>query len=52
MAIEGSPIVVKETEWKGEELEELKQRMLVHEHQLIVEAAAKVTQEIVEDRGT
>ncbi|KAI0405793.1 formyl transferase [Xylaria palmicola] len=48
----GAPIVVKEIEWKGEELEELKERMHSHEHELIVEATAKVVQEIVEGRGT
>ncbi|KAI1636241.1 phosphoribosylglycinamide formyltransferase [Biscogniauxia mediterranea] len=47
----GEPIVVKEIEWKGEGLEELKERMHVHEHELIVKAAAKVTQEILERRG-
>ncbi|KAI0117421.1 phosphoribosylglycinamide formyltransferase [Daldinia grandis] len=48
----GTPILVKEIEWKGEELEELKARMHVHEHELIVKATAKVVQEIVESRGT
>ncbi|KAK6820603.1 hypothetical protein PG990_012589 [Apiospora arundinis] len=47
----GAPIEVKEIEWKGEELEELKERMHVHEHELIVKATAKVVQEIVEGRG-
>jgi folate-dependent phosphoribosylglycinamide formyltransferase PurN len=42
--------MVKEIEWEGEELEELKERMHSHEHELIVEATAKVAQEIVEGR--
>ncbi|KAG5982462.1 hypothetical protein E4U55_001865 [Claviceps digitariae] len=48
----GAPIVVQEIEWKGEGLEELKERMHVHEHELIVKAATKVVQEIVEGRAT
>ncbi|RFU76572.1 phosphoribosylglycinamide formyltransferase [Trichoderma arundinaceum] len=48
----GAPILVKEIEWKGEELEELKERIHVHEHELIVKATAKVVQEILEGRGT
>lgn len=47
----GAPIVVKEIPWEGEELEQLKEKMHVHEHKLIVEATAKVAQEIVESRG-
>lgn len=47
----GEPILVQEIEWKGEELEELKERIHVHEHQLIVKAAAKVVQEIVGARA-
>jgi Formyl transferase len=46
----GAPIMVKEIEWEGEELEELKERMHFHEHELIVKATAKVAQEIVEGR--
>ena len=46
----GAPIMVKEIEWEGEELEELKERMHLHEHELIVKATAKVAQEIVECR--
>jgi len=42
--------MVKEIEWEGEELEELKERMHFHEHELIVKATAKVAQEIVEGR--
>ncbi|GAP87763.1 putative phosphoribosylglycinamide formyltransferase [Rosellinia necatrix] len=47
----GTPIMVEEIEWKGEGLEELKQRMHVLEHELIVKATAKVVQGIVEGRG-
>lgn len=47
----GAPILIKEIEWKGEELAELKERIHVHEHELIVKATAKVAQEIVESRG-
>lgn len=46
----GAPIVVKEVEWKGEELEEFKDRIHSHEHKLIVKATAQVAQEIVEGR--
>ena len=46
----GAPIMVKEIEWEGEELEELKERMHLHEHELIVKATAKVAQEMVEGR--
>lgn len=48
----GAPILVKEIEWEGEGLEDLKERIHVHEHELIVKATAKVAQEIVECRGT
>ncbi len=48
----GAPILVKEIEWKGEGLEELKERMHIHEHELIVKATGMVTQEILEGRGT
>lgn len=47
----GEPIVVQEIEWRGEELDQFKERMHVHEHELIVKAAAKVAQEIVDSRG-
>lgn len=46
----GAPILVKEVEWKGEELDEFKERMHGHEHELIVQATAEVSQEIVEGR--
>ena len=48
----GAPILIKEIEWRGEGLEELKERIHVHEHELIVKATAKVAQEIVEGRAT
>ncbi|KAI0180397.1 phosphoribosylglycinamide formyltransferase [Hypoxylon sp. FL1284] len=48
----GTPIVIKEIEWKGEELDEFKERVHSHEHELIVEATGKVVQEIVESRPT
>lgn len=48
----GTPIVVKEIELRGEELEGLKERMHLHEHELIVKATTKVEQEIMEGRGT
>jgi len=48
----GTPIVVKEIEWRGEELEGLKEIMHLHEHELIVKATTKVAQEIMEGRGT
>lgn len=47
----GAPILVQEIEWKGEELEELKERIHVHEHELIVKATAMVVKEIVKSRG-
>ena len=46
----GAPIMVKEIEWEGEELEELRERIHCHEHELIVKATAKVAQEIVQGR--
>lgn len=46
----GAPILVKEIEWHGEELEQLKERIHVHEHELIVKAAAKVVQDILDSR--
>ncbi|KAL6906902.1 formyl transferase [Trichoderma evansii] len=47
----GDPIIVKEIPWEGEGLEELKEKIHGHEHELIVKATAKVAQEIVESRG-
>ena len=48
----GAPILIQEIEWKGEELEELQERIHGYEHELIVKAAAKVTQEILDGRGS
>ncbi|KAK4182300.1 formyl transferase [Podospora australis] len=48
----GEPILVREIECReGEELSELEQRIHSHEHELIVEAAAKVTKEIQRKKG-
>ncbi|KAK2598179.1 Bifunctional purine biosynthetic protein ADE5,7 [Conoideocrella luteorostrata] len=43
----GEPIMVQEVEWRGEGLEELKEKMHSHEHELIVKSTAKVVQEIL-----
>jgi phosphoribosylglycinamide formyltransferase len=48
----GTPILVKEIEWKGEGLEEYKEKVHSHEHELIVNATAKVAQETVQRRGS
>jgi phosphoribosylglycinamide formyltransferase len=42
--------MVQEIEWQGEELAELEERIHSHEHELIVKAAAKVVEEILEER--
>ncbi|KAK8932399.1 hypothetical protein H634G_04866 [Metarhizium anisopliae BRIP 53293] len=47
----GTPIVVEEIEWKGETLEELKDKIHSCEHKLIVDATAKVVDEILEGRA-
>ncbi|KID91893.1 phosphoribosylglycinamide formyltransferase [Metarhizium guizhouense ARSEF 977] len=47
----GTPIVVEEIEWKGETLEELKDKIHSCEHKLIVDATAKVVEEILEGRA-
>ncbi|EFY87900.1 hypothetical protein MAC_06027 [Metarhizium acridum CQMa 102] len=47
----GTPIMVEEIEWKGEELDELKERIHSREHELIVNATAKVVEEILEGRA-
>ncbi|KAK4656900.1 Bifunctional purine biosynthetic protein ADE5,7 [Podospora pseudocomata] len=48
----GAPILVKEIECReGEELEQLEQRIHSHEHELIVEAAAKVAGEILDKKN-
>ncbi|QPG96203.1 hypothetical protein C2857_003526 [Epichloe festucae Fl1] len=46
----GEPIMVQEIEWKGEGLEELKERIHSLEHELIVRSAAKVAGEILSRR--
>ncbi|KAK2693638.1 hypothetical protein QWA68_008720 [Fusarium oxysporum] len=46
----GTPILVKEIEWKGEDLEQYKEKVHSHEHELIVNATAKVAQETVKNR--
>ncbi|KAF4454560.1 phosphoribosylglycinamide formyltransferase [Fusarium austroafricanum] len=48
----GTPILVKEIEWEGEDLEQYKEKVHSHEHELIVNATAKVAQETVKNRGT
>ncbi|KAF5532429.1 phosphoribosylglycinamide formyltransferase [Fusarium napiforme] len=48
----GTPILVKEIEWKGEDLEQYKDKVHSHEHELIVNATAKVAQETVKNRRT
>ncbi|KAF4959339.1 hypothetical protein FGADI_1783 [Fusarium gaditjirri] len=48
----GTPILVKEIEWKGEGLEQYKEKVHSHEHELIVNATAKVAQETVKNRRT
>ncbi|KAF4495098.1 phosphoribosylglycinamide formyltransferase [Fusarium agapanthi] len=48
----GTPILVKEIEWKGEDLEQYKEKVHSHEHELIVNATAKVAQETVKNRRT
>lgn len=47
----GTPILVEEIEWKGEGLDELKERIHSREHELIVNATAKVVDEILERRA-
>ncbi|RYP61203.1 hypothetical protein DL771_010209 [Monosporascus sp. 5C6A] len=48
----GAPILVREVEFReGEELAQLEERMHGHEHELIVEATAKVVGEILEARA-
>lgn len=47
----GEPIMTKEIECKeGETLEDLEQRIHSHEHELIVEATAKIAGEIVAEK--
>lgn len=46
----GDPIMVQEIEWQGEDLEGLEKRIHSHEHVLLVKAAAKVVEEILQGR--
>lgn len=49
----GEPILVREVECReGEDLPQLEERIHAHEHELIVEATAKVVQEIVARKTT
>jgi phosphoribosylglycinamide formyltransferase len=48
----GAPIMVKEIQWEGEDLDAYKDKVHAHEHGLIVKAAAQVVQEIVAARGS
>jgi phosphoribosylglycinamide formyltransferase len=48
----GTPILVKEIEWKGESLEEYKEKVHSQEHELIVNATTKVAQETVQKRAS
>uniref|UniRef100_A0A1Y1N9Z3 phosphoribosylglycinamide formyltransferase 1 n=1 Tax=Photinus pyralis TaxID=7054 RepID=A0A1Y1N9Z3_PHOPY len=47
----GTPILVEEIKWEGENLEELKEKIHVCEHKLIVSATTKVVEEILEGRA-
>ncbi|KAK7755956.1 Bifunctional purine biosynthetic protein ADE5,7 [Diatrype stigma] len=48
----GDPILVREIEFQeGDELAQVEERIHSHEHELIVEATAKVVREILEARG-
>ncbi|GFP52387.1 phosphoribosylglycinamide formyltransferase [Trichoderma asperellum] len=47
----GTPIMVQEIEWNGEELHELEDKIHSREHELIVKATAKVVDEILEKRA-
>ncbi|KAI9155157.1 phosphoribosylglycinamide formyltransferase [Paramyrothecium foliicola] len=48
----GTPIVVKEIPWEGEDLEAFEKKVHSHEHELLVKATAQVAQEIVAARST
>ncbi len=47
----GSPIIVQEIPWEGEDLAALQEKIHGHEHALLVNATAKVAKEIVESRS-
>lgn len=46
----GTPIIIQEIEYKGENLEQLQERIHSHEHGLITKATAKVAGEIIQGR--
>lgn len=47
----GDPILVREIEFReGDELAQVEERIHSHEHELIVEATAKVVREILDAR--
>lgn len=46
----GEPILVQEVKWEGEDLDQFKEKMHSHEHELIVNATAKVVGEIQKNR--
>lgn len=49
----GAPIMTREIECKeGETLEDLEQRIHSHEHELLVEATAKVARQILAEKST
>jgi phosphoribosylglycinamide formyltransferase len=47
---QGAPIMVQEVDWNGEELEAFEGKIHAHEHELIVNATAKVVGEILQRR--
>lgn len=47
----GDPIMIQEIEWRGEEIADFEERLHSYEHELIVQASAKVAQEIVAKRS-
>ena len=47
----GTPILTEEIPWEGEELEDFQKKMHSREHPLIVNATAKVAQELVAERS-
>lgn len=46
----GEPILTKEIPWQGEDLAQLEEKIHSHEHEIIVQAAAKVSAEILAAR--
>ena len=48
----GDPILVREIEFQeGDDLEKVEERIHVHEHELIVDATAKVVRELLQARS-